>query len=276
VTGDHVRVLLVTGGHPFELRPFLDVFESNPEIDVTHVVQPEAQRYFDPARCEPWDVIVLYDMPGLRFTHADPPVVLSPPPADYIAGFKALLDAGKGMVFLHHAIAGWPSWPAYAEILGGRFHYQPSELRGVAYPDSGYRFDVTHRVEVIEPAHPICTGLGQRFELTDELYLIPVFEDEVVPLMRTTYAVSDSNNFYSADQAIRGRRNSNAGWSHTAGSNLVCWVKNSGRSPVAYVQFGDGPTTYGDANYRRIVANAIHWAASDNAHAWAQRTNEST
>jgi len=32
-------------------------------------------------------------------------------------------------------------------------------------------------------------------------------------------------------------------------------------SPIAYIQFGDGPGTYADPNYRRIVANAIRWAA---------------
>ncbi len=63
------------------------------------------------------------------------------------------------MVFLHHAIAGWPAWEGYAEIVGGRFHYQPATLDGIDYPDSGYRHDVTHTVEVLDPTHPICAGI---------------------------------------------------------------------------------------------------------------------
>jgi type 1 glutamine amidotransferase len=39
-------------------------------------------------------------------------------------------------------------------------------------------------------------------------------------------------------------------------------VKQAGNSRLAYLQFGDGPVTYGDANFRRIVRNTILWAAS--------------
>lgn len=34
-----------------------------------------------------------------------------------------------------------------------------------------------------------------------------------------------------------------------------------GRSRVAYLLLGHGPSAYGDANYRRLLANAIRWAA---------------
>ena len=36
-----------------------------------------------------------------------------------------LLTAGKGMVFLHHAIAGWPLWPEYGEVIGDAFFICP-------------------------------------------------------------------------------------------------------------------------------------------------------
>jgi hypothetical protein len=267
-----LRVLLVTKGHPFAREQFFAVFDADTGIEWTHVEQPAAQALFDPERAAAFDVFVMYDMPGIRFTRGEPPVEFADPPAAYAEGFRALLAAGKAMVFLHHAIAGWPSWEEYAEIVGGRFHYQPGTLRGVAYPDSGYRFDVTHRVEVLDPDHPICAGVGDGFELTDELYLFPVLDD-VVPLMRSTYDFA-AGNFASADLAIRGRRNENQGWSHPQGSNLVAWVKNAANSPVAYVQFGDGPATYADANYRRVVANAIRWTSSAEAHHWARARHE--
>ena len=114
---------------------------------------------------------------------------------------------------------------------------------------------------MIDAAHPICAGIAPTFTITDEVYLYPVLEDEVRPLMRSTYDFVDAN-FYSADRAIRGARNDNTGWQHTAGSNLVAWTKTVGESPIAYLQFGDGPTTYIDPNYRRILANAIRWAAT--------------
>ena len=265
-----LRVLLVTKGHPFQREPFFEVFDADAEIEWTHVEQPAARALFHPDRAGDFDVFVMYDMPGITFTRGDPPVRFDEPPSDYVAGFDSLLDAGKGMVFLHHAVAGWPAWDRYAEIVGGRFHYQPARLRGVDYPDSGYRFDVVHRVDVVAPEHPICAGLGDGFEITDELYLFPVLTDDVVPLMRTRFDVDEARNFYSADHAIRGKRNDNDGWSHPPGSDLVAWVKHAGRSPIAYLQFGDGPGTYADPNYRRALGNAIRWAASDEAHAWSR------
>jgi uncharacterized protein len=78
--------------------------------------------------------------------------------------------------------------------------------------------------------------------------------------------MTDDRQFFSADLAIRGRRNTNDGWSHPAGSNLVAWEKRSGNSPVVYLQFGDGPVTYADANFRLIVANAITYLAHSGRH----------
>ena len=104
----------------------------------------------------------MYDMPGITFTRADPPAEFPPPPPGYAEAFRRLLDDGKGMVFLHHAIAGWPAWDEYAEIVGGRFHYQPAELDGVAYPDSGYRHDVHHTVEVLDPPTRSVPGSTRR------------------------------------------------------------------------------------------------------------------
>ncbi|MET0909730.1 MAG: ThuA domain-containing protein, partial [Ilumatobacteraceae bacterium] len=174
-----IRVAVVTKGHPFDAPAFFAVFDSIPGIRWTHVEHPDALGLVEPARAAEFDVFVMYDMPGIAFTRADPPAEFAPPPPGYAAAFRNLLDDGKGMVFLHHAIAGWPAWPEYAGIVGGRFHYQPAELDGVRYPDSGYRHDVRHVVEVLEPTHPICAGLDASFGLTDELYLFPVLEDRV-------------------------------------------------------------------------------------------------
>jgi len=260
-TPERIRVALVTKGHPFDGPAFFEVFDANDDIAWTHVEHPEALELVEPGRAAEYDVFVMYDMPGITFTRSDPPAEFPDPPDGYPEKFHALLDAGKGMVFLHHAIAGWPAWPEYAEIVGGRFLYQPAVLDGVDHPDSGYRHDVTHTVEVLDPTHPICAGVDPTFEITDEVYLFAVFEDRVTPLMRSSYDFVDTN-FYSADRAIRGSRNDRAGWSHRPGSDLVAWTTTVGRSPIAYLQFGDGPETYRDANYRCILANAITWAAT--------------
>jgi type 1 glutamine amidotransferase len=256
-----IRVAVVTKGHPFDGPAFFEVFDSMDDVEWTHVEHPEALRLVEPERAAGFDVFVMYDMPGITFTGAEPPAEFSEPPPGYPDAFQRLLADGKGMVFMHHAIAGWPAWEGYADIVGGRFHYQPAVLDGVAYPDSGYRHEVTHTVEVLDPGHPICGGIDATFQITDEVYLFPVLEDRVEPLMRSTYDFVDSN-FYSADRAICGQRNDRTGWRHPPGSNLVAWTRTVGRSPIAYLQFGDGPDTYADPTYRRILANAIRWAAT--------------
>lgn len=244
-------VLVVTGGHPFEAEPFFAVFDALDGINWTGATAPEAGH----------DVVVFYDMPGIRFTGADPPVELIEPSAAQRKVIHRLTADGAGLVFLHHAVAGWPAWAEYAEIVGARFHYTPATLRGVTYPDSGYRFDVRHTVEVLAPDHPVCAGLGSTFTLTDELYCFPVLTDGITPLLRTTFDTSDASQFFSADLAIRGRRNSNEGWHHPPGSDLVGWVKQASASQVVYLQFGDGPQTYADPSFRQVLGNAITWAA---------------
>ena len=257
---DVLDVLVVTGGHPFEAEPFFAMFDAIDGIRWTGATAPEAGH----------DAVVLYDIAGMRFTRSDPPTDAPEPTAEQVAVYDALLDAGTGLVFLHHAIASWPSWPRFAEMIGGRFHYQPGTLRGVEYPDSGYVLDATYDVEVVAADHPVCAGLGERFTITDEPYCFPVLEDTVVPLMRSTFDVRDASLFFSPDHALRGRRHSNEGWSHPPGSDLVAWATSDRRSPIVYLQFGDGPDSYANPSFRRALSNAIHWTASDDARAWAE------
>ncbi|CAN0496610.1 unnamed protein product, partial [Phaeothamnion confervicola] len=121
VVAGTVDALVVTGGHPFEPEPFFAVFDSLDGVEWTGAGTPATGH----------DVVVFYDMPGLQFTRADPPVVLGQPTTAQRDVFHRLTDDGVGLVFLHHAVAGWPAWHEYAELVGGRFHYVPGELDGV-------------------------------------------------------------------------------------------------------------------------------------------------
>jgi uncharacterized protein len=257
-----MSVLVVTGGHPFQAGPWVELWDAvaaDGGFEVEHVPQPDALERIAPG-AEHIDAVVFYDMPGLTFT-GDPsaPLKLTAPPDGYLDGLRQMLRDGIGMVFMHHAVASWPASEEFAELVGGRFHYQPGSLRGTAYPDSGYAFDITHTVEVLDAEHPICAGLPASFELTDELYRFPVFDDSVAPLMRTTYDV-DGPGFSSADLAIRGERNSDRGWSHPPGSDLVAWTRDVEGGRLAYLQFGDGPVTYADPTFRTVLGNAVAWA----------------
>ncbi len=261
-----MRLLAIARGHPYEREAFAALLQGLDEFDVCHVEQPAVQRCLGPQAARDYDAILCYDMPGIDFTAPDAPRLVKPDDA-FVKDYLAMLEDGVGVVFMHHAVAAWPAWPEYAEIVGGRFHYRPALLRGQQWPDSGYRHQITHSVRKVA-AHPVTEGIPEQFEITDELYLCPVFEDDVIPLLRSNYDFQ-SDNFYSSARAVAGEMHSRIDWSHPAGSNLVGWAKRWGKSPIVYLQGGDDAAAMANEHLRRLVHNAVRWVSSDAAHAWA-------
>lgn len=256
-----LKALVSVKGHPFDRSAFAELFESFGGIQHTFVDQPASQAFLSPEAAAPWDVLVFYDMPGIDFSTQPPGFVA--PSEELKEGFMALLEAGKGMVFLHHALAGWPLWPEYGEVIGGRFFYAPTTCRNEPVLDSGYRHDVTHTVEVVDRTHPITADIDKPFALTDEVYLCEVFEGDVTPLLRSDYPFERAQ-FYSAHHAVTGKMFYNDDWPHPDGSNIIGWTKRHANSSIAYLQPGDGPATFASEAYRCLVENAIRWAAASN------------
>jgi len=228
------------------------------KVDWTHVEHPAALAAFELAYAREFDVFVFYDMPGVRFGAGGPE--FTEPPQRFKDNFLALLNAGKGCVFLHHAIAGWPAWNEYAEILGGRFLYVPSLLRNGYRQDSGYRHGVTHQVACVAD-HPVTQAVASSFSITDELYLYEVFENSVTPLLRSDHRFVQEN-FYSAAKVVLERKMyDNAGWEHPPGSDLIGWAKTYARSRIVYLQCRDDPLAYANPHYRQLIGNAVRFVA---------------
>ena len=272
------NVLLMSKGHPFQREPFFqmfDAFQRDGEIaNWTHVEQPAALAFYDPENAKDYDVIIDYSMPGVGFGRkaGDP---APEPPESFKKNIVELMEQGThGFVYIHHNLCSWPAWEEYAHIVGGRFHYYPGSISGTDYPDSGWILGARSTYVVTVPDHPITKGLPERFELQDELYLCEVLEDEVVPLVRSDHDFSD-HNFFSAYEVVgNGRMYSQKDWQHEPTSSAVCWIKNYRNSPIVYVQAGDVPTSYNNPAYRILLSNAIKWAGSDEAKAWARARNK--
>jgi type 1 glutamine amidotransferase len=255
-----INLLVAVRGHPFDRSAFDAIFQEMPDVSATMVDQPAAAQLMNPQGMRGFDALLLYDMPGLDFEYeGERPGILAPDPA-LQAGFEALLAQGTGIVALHHALAGWPAWTDYGAWLGGRFLYRPAMVRGAPRLDSGYAHAVAYDAINVAPDHPVMAGVPASFPMVDELYLAEIFEEDVVPLLRSSHGFV-AENFYSAAAAMEGRMNDNAGWPHPPGSNLIGWAKTALASRVVTLQPGDAAAAYDNPHYRRLVRNAIGWVA---------------
>ena len=252
------ELLVLSGGHPYEAESFAALLASLDGWTVTHLIHPEAERLVGEGRADDADAVLFYDMPG--YTFADGQVTSRPPSEAFRRAVLARFADGRGAVAMHHALAGWALWPEWSELLGGRFLYEPGEVRGVSQLDSGYRHDVAYTAQVVAD-HPVTAGLPEAFPVVDELYLAPVFADDFVPLIRAQHDFVAAN-FYSAAAAVGGRMFDNTGWDQPRGDTCVAWAKQALSARLVYLQFGDGPATYANPHIRRVLANAIDFVAS--------------
>ena len=253
------ELLVLSGGHPYEAEPFAAMLASLEGWTVTHLIHPEAERLVGEGRADDADAVLFYDMPGYSF--ADSEVTAHAPSEAFRRAIMARFAGGRGAVAMHHTLAGWALWPAWSELLGGRFLYQPGEVRGQAQLDSGYRHDVTYSAQVVAD-HPVTAGLPATFPVTDELYLAPVFAEDFVPLIRAQHDFVAANFFSAAAAAVTGRMFDNTGWEHPQGNTCVAWTKQALAARLVYLQFGDGPATYANPHVRRVLTNALDYVAS--------------
>ena len=269
------RILVVTGGHRVALDEFLGAVAAICDERGwvwAHATQPSAQRWLTDELAGQWDAILLHDIPGLRLKRGTEPEVVGPD-AQTAQDVVSLLDAGQGLVVLHHAISAWPGWEGWAEVTGARFLYRPGRLRGEDLPSSGYRLD-RFTIAPIDD-HPITAGI-EPFEVDDELYFIPVLEDRIHPLLEQDADMDGAlfqdtfdevSNGSSTGVTCAGRL---ADGGLHGGSRLQGWTTIAGRSPVATLLMGDGPSTFAHPMFRLLLGNALAWVSSDEAHEQAQ------
>ena len=268
-----VNVLVVTKGHPYDYNGFHAMFDDDASMTSTFVEQPAAQVMLRPENVAPYDVVVFYDMWGIPMdpTSSDS----AAPSADYIRSIEALLDSGKGLVLLNHALVQWPMWPLWREITGTTFRLTAGEVDGRQVPGSGYRGgagephrNAVHRLSPVQVDHPVAKGLEGGFEIADELYIrTPLARSaDIAPLFASDYAFTQAN-FNPPPLAPKAEQDA---WSHPDGDNVIVWAKRTGKSPVVACEAGDGPPAYANPAFRRLLSNAIAWAASAEARAWAR------
>jgi type 1 glutamine amidotransferase len=147
--------------------------------------------------------------------------------------FLKFLETGKGLVVLHHALGSYQDWPEYKKIVGGKFYTAEREEDGVKHSPSGWKHDVKFRVNIADKTHPIVQGLSD-FDIFDEVYNKYFVSPDVKPLLTVNHPLSDK---------------------------VIGWTHLCGKAPVAYILIGHGAVAFKDPDYRKLVSNAIAWAA---------------
>lgn len=209
---DPLRVRVVTGGHAHGPE-FYSVFSGDPRFHATIEPHPNAYR----GGQKNIDVLVLYDM--IKESDAKT--------RDWL---KTWVDAGKGIVVLHHAICSFEDWEWWGdEVVGARYLNKPS--RGMA--PSTYFHDLELDMQVVK-RHAVTEGVAD-FRLLDETYKGMWFAPDLNVLIRTAHAKADGP---------------------------IAWIGPSKTARIAVLQSGHDLHSHLNSNWQRIVRNAIVWAGS--------------
>lgn len=212
LVAEPVRVRLVTGGHSHDPE-FYAPFIGDARIAVT--VEPHPKAY--QGGMNKLDVLVLYDM----IKESDPRT------REWL---KKWVDAGKGLVVLHHAICSFEDWEWWGdEVVGARYLNKPS--RGL--PPSTFFHDLDLDIQVVKK-HPVTTGVDN-FKILDETYKGMWFAKDIDLLLTTK---------------------------HEKGDGPIGWIGPSKSNRVVVLQGGHDKHAHLNPNWQRLVRNAILWAGS--------------
>jgi len=172
-----IKVVVVTGGHGFEKKPFFTMFDSFGDIEYTSVHLQDDSEIFEDISNWDYDVIVLYNMTQN----------ISPKRQK---NFVKLLRQGVGLVALHHSIGAFQQWGQYRKIIGAKYYLKDMVEGGVEHKASKYKEGLDINIHVKDKKHPITQTITD-FTIHDETYKNQVFERDNHVLLTTDHPTSD-------------------------------------------------------------------------------------
>ncbi|HVY71031.1 MAG TPA: ThuA domain-containing protein [Verrucomicrobiae bacterium] len=208
-----VRVLIITGGHD-HFASFYALFSGYKDLGRAPV--SESRMAFQEDLRPKYDVIVMYDFSRDLEDKGK-------------KNLRDFVEAGKGVVVLHHGILNYQKWPWwYEEVVGGR--YRLSRENGI--PNSTVKMGEEHLITPVQ-GHPITAGIGP-FHVIDETYHGLFIAPGIQPLLTTDNPTSD---------------------------RVVGWVGPCTTSRVVFLQLGHDHSPFRHPSYRALVHNSILWTA---------------
>lgn len=148
------------------------------------------------------------------------------------ASLRAFVEAGKGVVSTHHAIVDYTSWPWwYEEVIGGKYFVDATS----GHAKSTYKEGVELIVNPVKGAasHPVIRGVGP-LPVVDEAYRGMWHAAGIKPLMEVEHPLND---------------------------RPVVYVGPNPSARIIYIQLGHSEDTLRHPGYRKLIRNAVLWAA---------------
>lgn len=179
---------------------------------------------FNDEQLQHFSVVVLNSASGAFLTEAQ------------MAAFERYVARGGGVVALHAAGDDSHTAPWYFNTLIG--------TRFIGHPGGPDQFQPA-RVEVDEPGHPVMAGVTLPWSPVDEWYS---FDLNPAGQGMQVLARIDEASYRPGERLAMGE-------------HPVIWTNPAAPGRVLYSALGHNPEAYDDPNYRRILTNAIRWAA---------------
>jgi type 1 glutamine amidotransferase len=168
-------------------------------------------------------------------------VVLNSASGDFLtreqrASLSRFIARGGGVVALHAAGDGSHTNTWYNDtILGTKYIGHPGA------PEQFQKADIL----INSPRHPIMAGVKLPWSPTDEWYS---FNANPADRGMTVIAQIDEKTYHPSPKLAMV-------------IHPIIWINPSKRGRIVYSALGHSPETYDDPNYRRVLVNAVGWAA---------------
>jgi len=224
LSNEKILILIITGGHDFEEEAFFKMFKDFEGLEYQLAVQPLANNVYSSDSIDKYDALVFYDMVQ------DISEVQK-------KAFIAMLEKGKGLVFLHHSLASYQDWPEFFSIMGGKYLLEPIEKDGqIVAPASDYNHDMKIPVKVVDKNHPVTKGISN-FVIHDETYGKTITISSIHPLLITNLPSNGKN---------------------------IAWANFYKNSRIVYLQFGHDHFAFENANFSKLLKQSIEWVSEKN------------
>jgi len=225
-----ITTAVVTGQHPFDVPRFHHLFRSLPDVDAYPQDLDEFVNDWGNVRTR-YDVVLFFNW------H------LETPPANErgwwqkgkMQVLEELGETEQGIVVLHHAVAAFPDWPFWSELVG-----IPHAERGFRLEDvtPALSFGESIHVEIADPEHPITHDL-KPWDFAGETWGGEFFASKPGPdchVLMTT-----------AHPKMR--------------MKAMAWTHQFRRARVFYLQPGHDNDSWANPTFRTVLLRGIRWVA---------------